>query len=124
MSPICTHSQGGSGGYSLSAGIAAELYILRTSYSVLPAAFLPERMGTHGALLLLQILGLAALLCTLHAYRQVCHGFQQVQADLQSLTQAAQAHKVYITEVQMRHEQTMAFRHDIKNHLSVLDGVC
>ena len=101
---------------------AAELYILRTSYNVLPAAVLPERMGTHGALLLLQILGLAALLCTLYAYKQICHGFQ-VQADLQSLTQAAQAQKVYITEAQTRYERTKAFRHDIKNHLSILDGL-
>ena len=101
---------------------AAELYILRTSYSVLPTAILPERMGTHGALLLLQVLGLAALLCTLYAYRQIFRGFQ-TQADLQSLTQAAQAQKVYITEAQMRYERTKAFRHDIKNHLSVLDGL-
>ena len=102
--------------------LAAELYILRTSYSALPEAALPERMGTHGALLLLQVLGLAALLCTLYAYRQICHGFQ-VQANLQSLIQAAQAQKVYITEAQTRYERTKAFRHDIKNHLSVLDGL-
>ena len=102
--------------------LAAELYILHTSYSVLTETALPERMGTHGALLLLQVLGLAALLCTLYAYRQICHGFQ-VQADLQSLTQAAQAQKVYIAEAQMRYERTKAFRHDIKNHLSVLDGL-
>ena len=101
---------------------AAELYILRTSYAVLPAAILPERVGTHGALLFLQVLGLVALLCTLYAYRQICRGFQ-VQADLQSLTQAAQAQKVYITEAQTRYERTKAFRHDIKNHLSVLDGL-
>ena len=125
LMPLVGDSQMPSIGVLLFPGLfffAAELYILRTSYSVLPAAFLPERMGTHGALLLLQILGLVALLCTLYAYRQICHSFQ-VQADLQSLTQAAQAQKVYITEAQTRYERTKAFRHDIKNHLSVLDGL-
>lgn len=100
----------------------AQLYILHSSYSVLPATIPPERVGTHGALLLLQALGLAALLCTLYAYRQICRSFQ-VQADMQSLTQAAQAQKIYIAEAQTRYEQTKAFRHDIKNHLSVLDGL-
>ena len=101
---------------------AAELYILQTSYSVLPSAGLPERLGTHGVLLLLQVLGLAALLCSLYAYRQICRGLR-AQADLHSLTQAAQAQKVYIAEAQTRYERTKAFRHDIKNHLSVLDGL-
>ena len=101
---------------------AAELYILRTAYSsVSPAVSLMEA-GKHGTLLLLQAMGLAALLCTLYAYRHLCRGFQ-AQAALESLTQAAQAQKVYIAEAQARYEQTKAFRHDIKNHLSVLDGL-
>ena len=101
---------------------AAELYILHTAYSVLPAAPVQERIGTHSALLFLQTLGLAALLCTLHAYRRLCRGLQ-TQSALQSLTQAAQAQKTYIAEAQLRYEQTRSFRHDIKNHLSVLDGL-
>ena len=101
---------------------AAELYILRTSYSSISVNLIPEEIGRHVALLLLQVMGLAALLCTLYAYRHLCQGFQ-AQAALQSLTQAAQAQKVYITEAQARYEQTKSFRHDIKNHLSVLDGL-
>ena len=75
-----------------------------------------------GTLFFLQITELAALLCTLYAYRQLCRGFQ-AQVELQSLTQAAQAQKVYIAEARARYEQTKSFRHDIKNHLSVLDGL-
>lgn len=101
---------------------AAELYILQTSYSVLPASLSLGEAGKHGALLLMQILGLAALLCTLYAYQHICRSFQ-TQAALQSLEQAAQAQKIYIAEAQMRYEQTKAFRHDIANHLSVLDGL-
>ena len=101
---------------------AAELYILQTAYSFFAPVISLEEVGKHGTLLLLQVMGLAALLCTLYAYRQLCKGFQ-AQAELQSLTQAARAQKVYITETQARYEQTKSFRHDIKNHLSVLDGL-
>lgn len=55
-------------------------------------------------------------------YRHLCQGFR-AQAALQSLTQAAHAQKVYITEARTRCEQTKSFRHDIKNHLSLLNGL-
>ncbi len=100
----------------------AELYILHTSYSVLPASPTLTEAWKHVALLFLQALGLGTLLCTLYAYRHICRSFQ-AQAALASLTQAARAQKVYIAEAQMRYEQTKVFRHDIKNHLSVLDGL-
>ena len=101
---------------------AAELYILQSAYSFVTPTISLEEAGKHSTLLLLQVMGLAALLCTLYAYRHLCQGFQ-AQAALQSLTQAAQAQKVYITEAQARYEQTKSFRHDIKNHLFVLDGL-
>ncbi len=102
--------------------LAAELYILQTSYTVLNFPLSLRETGKHGALLLLQVLGLGALLCTLYAYRRLRRSLQ-TQAALQSLAQEAQAQKIYIAEAQMRYEQTKAFRHDIKNHLSVLDGL-
>ena len=102
--------------------LTAELYILQTAYSVFAPTISLEEVGRHSTLLLLQVMGLAALLCTLYAYRQLCRGFQ-AQAELQSLTQAAHEQKVYIAEAQARYEQTKSFRHDIKNHLSVLDGL-
>ena len=101
---------------------AAELYILQTAYSFFAPTVSLEEVGKHSTLLLLQVMGLAALLCTLYAYRRLCQGLQ-ARAALQSLTQAAQAQKVYIAEAQARYERTRAFRHDIKNHLAVLDGL-
>ncbi len=101
---------------------AAELYILDTAYSFFAPVISLAEVGKHSTLLLLQGMGLAALLCTLYAYRQLCQGFQ-ARAALQSLTQAAHAQKVYIAEAQARYEQTKSFRHDIKNHLSLLDGL-
>ena len=112
-------------GLLLSPGLfffASELYILETAYSFFAPIVSLEEVGKHSTLLLLQVMGLAALMCTLYAYRQLCQGFQ-AQAELQSLTQAAHAQKVYITEARARYEQTKSFRHDIKNHLSVLDGL-
>lgn len=101
---------------------SAELYILQTSYSALSVSFSPGEAGKHGALLLLQVLGLGALLCTLYAYQHYCQNLRTETA-LRSLSQAARAQKAYITEAQTRYEQTKAFRHDIKNHLSVLNGL-
>ncbi len=104
----------------------AELYIMQTSYTqVFIDASLGlslEEFSKHTGLMFLQALGLLALLCILYAYRRICLEFQ-TQAELRSLTQAAGAQKVYIDEAKMRYEQTRAFRHDIKNHLSVLNGL-
>lgn len=101
---------------------AAELYILQTAYSEVALPMPPDGWKKHGALLFFQGMGLAALLCTLYAYRRFRQGLQ-AQAALQTLTQAAEAQRIYIAEARARYEQTRAFRHDIQNHLSVLDGL-
>ena len=100
----------------------AELYIVQTSYTQFSSTLSLSESGKHFALLFLQSLGLGALFCTLYAYRRICHGFQ-AQTILASLAQAAQAQKVYISEAQIRYEQTKAFRHDIRNHLTILSGL-
>ncbi|MCI8514025.1 MAG: GHKL domain-containing protein [Lachnospiraceae bacterium] len=101
---------------------AAEVYIIHTSYSMIPVILSPWETGKHVLLLFLQMTGLAALFCTLYAYRRICRGFQ-VQSELISLTQAAAAQKIYVAEAKTRYERTKAFRHDIKNHLLVLSGL-
>lgn len=106
---------------------ASESYLMQTAYSqsvrlepTLP--LLLENLGRQAALLVLQLLGLGALLCTLYAYRQLCRS-QRAQEESRSLAQAARAQEVYIAEAGARYRQTTAFRHDIQNHLSVLDGL-
>ena len=106
---------------------AAELYIMQTSYtntvSVGSSLTLSlSEAGKHISLLVLQALGLGALFCTLYAYRRICHGLQ-AQAAFRSLAQAARAQKTYVAEAKARYQQTKSFRHDIKNHLSVLNGL-
>ncbi len=101
---------------------AAEQYILYTSYRTIPAALSFSELGKHAGLLLIQVLGIVALLCTSYAYQRICRNFH-IQSELISVTQAAQAQKIYISEAKMRYEQTRSFRHDIKNHLSILDAL-
>ena len=100
--------------------LAAELYILQTSYSQLPYIFSLAEYGKHLVLLSLQILGLTGLVFTLYAYKRVCQNLK-LQEMLTAAALAAESQKTYITEAKMRYEQTKAFRHDIKNHLLVLD---
>lgn len=100
--------------------LAAELYILETAYSRVSVS--PEPPGRHLALLVLQALGLAALLCTLYAYRRACRGLEAQRA-LESLAQSVQAQRTYVAEAQARYEKTRSFRHDLQNHLSVLGGL-
>ena len=82
----------------------------------------PKEIGKQFSLLVLQMLGLAALVCTLCAYKRVCDGFR-LRSSLASLEQETNAQRTYVEQARMRYGQTRAFRHDIKNHLSVLDGL-
>ncbi len=97
---------------------AAEFYIMQNSY--VDVSF--HEPGKHLLLLALQVLGLGALCCTLYAYGRACSELK-TKSELASLSQAAQAQKTYIAEAQMRYGKTRAFRHDIKNHLSVLGNL-
>ena len=56
--------------------LAAELYILQTSYSQLPYIFSLAEYGKHLVLLSLQILGLTGLVFTLYAYKRVCQNLK------------------------------------------------
>lgn len=102
--------------------LTVELYILHTAYSTITIVPYSAETGKQFILLILQLLGLGALFSTLYAYKRTCNGFG-MQLALASLTQETHAQKVYVAQAQMRYEQTQAFRHDIKNHLAVLDGL-
>lgn len=101
---------------------AVELYIFNNDYGSVVTVSYPLATSRHFALLALQLLGLGAFVCSLYAYCRTCDSFQ-AQTALASLAQEIHAQKTYVTQAQMRYEQTQAFRHDIKNHLSVLDGL-
>ena len=101
---------------------AVELYIFSSHYGNTTIMPFPKEIGKQFSLLVLQMLGLAALVCTLCAYKRVCDGFR-LRSSLASLEQETNAQRTYVEQARMRYGQTRAFRHDIKNHLSVLDGL-
>ncbi len=102
--------------------LSAELYVIQSAYAVLPAAPAPVDAALHVPLLLLQAAGLAAALCTLCTCRRLSLALR-AQAAARSLARAAQIQKSYVEEARAREERTRAFRHDLANHLSVLDGL-
>lgn len=99
-----------------------EFYILHTFYSEATIPIYPTETIKHLALLIFQLLGLILLFCILYLYKRTCDGFQ-TQVTLSLLTQEIYAQKNYVSQAQLRYEKTQAFRHDIKNHLSVLEGL-
>lgn len=101
--------------------LAAEFYLAHISYSQVTIPILPET-GKHLALLGLDLLSLAALFSILYGYRRTCRGLK-AQAAMASLIQQIHAQKTYTDEAQMRYEKTRSFRHDVQNHLAVLDGL-
>lgn len=101
---------------------AVELYIFSKNYGNTVYVPAPVEVRKHLVLLILHFLGLSTLFCTLYTYKRICAGLD-AQITLASLTWETHAQKACVAEAQMRYEQTRAFRHDIKNHLSVLDGL-
>lgn len=99
---------------------AVEFFIMRIASAAMTAE--PPVSWKILALLVLQLLGMGAFLSALYAYKRTCDGFR-AQAALAALKQEAHAQRAYVMEAQVRYEQTRAFRHDIKNHLSVLNGL-
>ncbi len=73
----------------------------------------------HTEMLFLQIFACACLFFTLVAYQKIMASFYAWQS-LQRFQQQVREQKTYIQESQLRYQQTQAFRHDIKNHLTVL----
>ncbi len=102
--------------------LSAELYVMQSAYSVLPAASAPVDAALHISLLLLQAMGLAAALCTLYTCRRLSLALR-AREDARSLAQAVRTQKDYVGEARARDERTRAFRHDLANHLAVLDGL-
>lgn len=76
----------------------------------------------HGEILFLQIFACACLFLILAAYRKIADTLQAEQT-IRLLEQQKQAQEIYIQEALSRYRQTRAFRHDIKNHLTVLAGL-
>ncbi|MCI9148411.1 MAG: GHKL domain-containing protein [Hungatella sp.] len=74
----------------------------------------------HGEMLFLQIFACFCLFLTLLAHEKIVRTFKDAEK-LKMVEQQAEIQKAYVQEAALRHKQTRAFRHDIKNHLMVLE---
>lgn len=73
----------------------------------------------HMEILILQLFACACLLLTLVAWQKIQKALRHEQT-IQVLKQQTQAQETYMREIRLCYEQTRSFRHDIKNHLTVL----
>lgn len=70
-------------------------------------------------MLLVQALGIVSLFCIMFFYKKLAEGFRR---DKEAALLELQAHSLaqYVEEAKVRYEKTKSFRHDIKNHITVI----
>ncbi|MDE5891433.1 MAG: GHKL domain-containing protein [Acetatifactor sp.] len=73
-------------------------------------------------LLALQILGIASLFCVLYSDKKAAETFR-LRMECSLLEQETRYMEQYVEEAKLRYEKTSAFRHDIRNHMSVVRGL-
>lgn len=87
-----------------------------------PSAFERISNSNQFRLLGLHILGYICLFSVLYIYRSLIKQLE-IKAQVDLLTQQTLTQQIYIKEAQARYEQTRSFRHDMKNHLLILDSL-
>lgn len=73
----------------------------------------------HYQMLVMQLLGMASLFCILFAYKRLLQSFR-LSTELSLLEQEEHSLNQYVEEAKARYEKTKSFRHDIKNHITVV----
>ncbi len=70
-------------------------------------------------MLLMQLLGAVSLFCIMFSYKKLAESFR---LDKEAALLELQAHSLgqYVEEAKLRYEKTKSFRHDIKNHITVV----
>lgn len=70
-------------------------------------------------MLFMQVLGAVSLLCIMFSYKKLAESFRR---DKEAALLELQAHSLgqYVEEAKLRYEKTKSFRHDIKNHITVV----
>lgn len=112
---------------------ATERYLLATTYGNTVWFPAPIERGKHLILLFLQLLGGGTLFALFYSSRYNHHNHPYVaqkqespvitDATVSALRQTIRLQAEYVTETQRRYHQTRALRHDIQNHLTVLEGL-
>jgi len=73
----------------------------------------------HYQMFVIQLLGIASLFCILFAYKKLLQNFR-LSTELSLLAQEEHSLNQYVEEAKARYEETKSFRHDIKNHITVV----
>lgn len=73
----------------------------------------------HYQMLAIQLLGIASLFCILAAWQKMLQSFR-LSTELSLLEQQEHSLYQYVEEARTRYEKTAAFRHDIRNHMAVV----
>ncbi len=70
-------------------------------------------------MLLMQVLGVVSLFCIMFSYKKMAESFR---LNKETALLELQAHSLsrYVEEAKLRYEKTKSFRHDIKNHITVV----
>lgn len=70
-------------------------------------------------ILSIQLLSMASLFCVMLSYKKLLENFR-LNTELSQLKQEEHALHLYVKETKNRYEKTKSFRHDLKNHLSLI----
>lgn len=73
----------------------------------------------HYQMLIIQFLGILSLFCMMYAYKKLVESFQ-IKMKLSLLEQEIHSLNQYVDEAKTRYEKTKSFRHDIKNHITII----
>ncbi len=74
---------------------------------------------SHGQMFAMHVLGLASLFCILFTYKKLQQNFR-LSTELSLLEQEEHSLNQYVEEAKARYDETKSFRHDIKNHITVM----
>lgn len=70
-------------------------------------------------ILVIQLFGMASLFCLMFAYKKLLWNFR-LRTELSLLEQEEASLNQYVEEARARYEKTKSFRHDIKNHITIV----
>ena len=73
----------------------------------------------HFQMLVIQFLGIASLFCIMFAYKKLLQNFR-LSTELSLLEREERFLKQYVEEAKTHYDKTKSFRHDIKNHITVV----
>lgn len=75
--------------------------------------------GNHWQMLVIQLLGIGSLFCILFAWQKTLQGIR-LGMEVSLLEQQEHSLNQYVEEARMRYEKTVSFRHDVRNHIAVV----